>query len=139
MDIRKCAVEVIGTFWPTFAGCGSAVVAAAFPQVGIGLVAVSLALGLTVVTIAYAVCHDSGCHLMAAVMVGRRAGGSPPWTSASTSRHRFSGPLSERRYSTPSRTARRTLSWRRALPLTNTAITRRVVTGWFRASWPRSC
>src|SRR6201747_1441358 len=78
MNGKKYAAEAIGTFWLTFAGCGSAVIAAAFPQVGIGLVGVSLAFGLSVVTMAYAIGHVSGCHLNPACAGGVAAGGRFP-------------------------------------------------------------
>jgi aquaporin Z len=131
MDMRKCVAEGIGTFWLTFGGCGSAVIAAAFPNVGIGLLGVALAFGLTVLTMAYAIGHVSGCHLNPAVTVGLAAGGRFPAKDI--------GPyVVSQVIGAIIAAARRDSTSRRGSRRMDMASTRLGITACSRASWPRS-
>jgi len=136
---RKLLAEFIGTAWLVLGGCGSAVLAAAFPQLGIGFAGVALAFGLTVLTMAYAIGHVSGCHLNPAVSVGLWAGGRfkaaelVPYIAA-----QVVGAIAGAACSTPLPAARRASTSMPASPATASASIRRAAIRWRRASPARS-
>src|SRR4030081_1118134 len=94
---KRLSAEVLGTFWLVFGGCGSAVLAAAFPSLGIGFAGVALAFGLTVLTMAFAIGHISGCHLNPAVSVGLVVSGSLRRNCRRMSSRKYSEALPDRR------------------------------------------
>ncbi len=137
---RPLTAEFIGTFWLVFGGCGSAVLAAAFPDVGIGLLGVSFAFGLTVLTMAYAIGHISGCHLNPAVSIGLAVGGrfrgrSAPYIVAQVAGAILAAVVLYADRERPSRLQPR---WRAGRERVRRALARRVFPG--RGVWsPRSC
>ena len=139
---KRLGAEFLGTAWLVFGGCGSAVLAAAFPGLGIGFVGVSLAFGLTVLTMAYAVGHISGGHFNPAVTVGLWAGGRfkadeiLPYWAAQVARRARRGvrPLAHRHRRGRLRPRRQRLRRERL----RRALAREATRSW-PASWPRSC
>ena len=139
---RRLGAEFLGTAWLVFGGCGSAVLAAAFPELGIGFVGVSLAFGLTVLTMAFAVGHISGGHFNPAVTVGLWAGGRfksgeilPYWAAqVAGALARRVPPLADRH-----RQARVRPRPAAASPPTGSPSTRRAATRSSRGSWRRWC
>jgi glycerol uptake facilitator-like aquaporin len=106
---KRLTAEFVGTLWLVLGGCGSAVLAGAFPNFGIGFVGVSFAFGLTVLTMAFAIGHVSGCHLNPAVSVGLTVGGRFPASDlVPYIVAQVLGAIAVRRFSTSSRPARRT-------------------------------
>ena len=138
---KRLGAEFLGTAWLVFGGCGSAVLAAAFPELGIGFVGVALAFGLTVLTMAYAVGHISGGHFNPAVTVGLWAGGRfkageilPYWVAQVLGAVAGAFVLSLIATARPGSTSPAAAS-----PRTATPSTRRGATRSWPASWPRWC
>jgi aquaporin Z len=135
--MKQYGAEFLGTFWLVLGGCGSAVLAATFPEVGIGLLGVPIAFGLTVLTMAYAIGHVSGCHFNPAVSIGLWAGGRfpagqlLPYIVAQL----LGGIVAGGALYTSSPAARPASTWPRDSPPTATARTRRAAT----RCWPRWC
>ena len=133
--LKKLTAEAVGTFWLVFGGCGSAVLAAAFPDLGIGFAGVALAFGLTVLTMAYAVGPISGGHFNPAVSLGLAIGGRFSWSELDPLLDRPGGRRLRRRgHPLPDRLRQGRLDRRAASPRTATARTRRAAT----ACSPRS-
>jgi len=137
---KKLGAEFLGTFWLVLGGCGSAVLAAKFPEIGIGLVGVALAFGLTVVTMAYAVGHISGGHFNPAVTVGLFAGGrTPAGELLPYILAQLAGAIVAALVLYVIASGKPVLTWRAALPATAMASTRRAVIRCSRASSPSLC